>query len=217
MAPFSDPHSPTVTKDWKKTNVSPCRWRSVIQVSRRAKLTSDFFFFFFSPNICYSLRASSVFMTSARTRPGCVWLRAPQAVCAKVISNFKKRDVKNEQMSEDFDDGFQRRSWCCARIWLLVRRLHWIFMAKNTAITSLFEVKLVATSSRRLDDITRAEWRLVLFLGFFYVGVHGHRQRPLGGILSLHQSPEQFSGSENATGASIDTRVSSKWVKYHFF
>lgn len=56
----------------------------------------------------------------------------------------------------------------------------------------------------------------VLFLSFFScIDVHGCRRRELGGIPSIHQTPEQLCKLENITY--IQKVVSSTWVKYQFW
>lgn len=51
------------------------------------------------------------------------------------------------------------------------------------------------------------------FLFCFDVAVHGSHRRPLGGIISVCETPQLLQGLEKAR-ASIHQVVSCKWVKY---
>lgn len=50
---------------------------------------------------------------------------------------------------------------------------------------------------------------MCLLLLFFYAAVHGSHSRPLGGIISVCETPQLLQGLENA-GASIRQAVSCK-------
>lgn len=48
---------------------------------------------------------------------------------------------------------------------------------------------------------------------FFNIEVLHHNRRRLGGILTLHEASKWLCGSDNVTRASVDKRVSGKWVE----
>lgn len=81
-----------------------------------------------------------------------------------------------------------------------------MFWLKTGSKRCRFKTKWIAMSSGRLD---------VFF--FSFIGVHGYHRRPLGGIPSVHETPERFCGLGNVARGNIDKVVSSKWGKFQLW
>lgn len=87
----------------------------------------------------------------------------------------------------------------------------------NTVMLS--QVRFVP--SGHLDDAVRAVWRYAAFLLLFLLCWSSWLPRASvlsaqGGILSLHDTPEQLCGLGNVTGAYVNKVVNRKWVNFQF-
>lgn len=68
-------------------------------------------------------------------------------------------------------------------------------LAKNMVLTSVFWVKLDC------QVFWMFGWqRLSYVFLVFYIGVHGHHRHPLGGIISLRETPKQLCGLHQQSG-----------------